>query len=304
MRPKNIKSRLVDELSTAKLGTKQGSLPSSTSPPIDHILEQDIYPRTSFTSDTTPWLMSLIQRLPKPRLTDHSFLLTAYEEVRNDKTETNWLLVDYESEPPTPIPSPLATPKRSYTHLAHLDQLSINRLSTCTKPQCQAKVVDLVQHNGSTANFETAGAKAVMLPALGDTWHPAQKTYRILLFRNRFGKRLVTFISALLLPTVLSNRLLCLTGSPSVPKITPSTDAMKEFQINEPRQPRSMARTNRDSKESIGGQLNLPGTGPASWVSSTLNGSVPSIERIPPALRSRYQAERSQIAVLIVYPYV
>ncbi|PVF94099.1 hypothetical protein CPB86DRAFT_741224 [Serendipita vermifera] len=70
--------------------------------------------------------------------------------------------------------------------------------------------------DGSTANFETAGAKAIMLPALGDTWHPAQKTYRIRLLRNRFGKRLF-----------------CLTTSPAVPRITPSADAMKEFEISE-----------------------------------------------------------------------
>lgn len=81
------------------------------------------------------------------------------------------------------------------TTLVHLGSRS--NLAFIATMQLSTK---LQNQDGTSANFDT-GAKAVMVPALGDTWYLLQKTFRILLYRDPAGRSY-----------------LALTGSPSPSK--------------------------------------------------------------------------------------
>lgn len=98
------------------------------------------------------------------------------------------------------------------TTLVHLGSRS--NLAFIATMQLSTK---LQNQDGTSANFDT-GAKAVMVPALGDTWYLPQKMFKILLYRDPAGRSY-----------------LVLTGSPSPSKdgiIGPLNFSIEEARID------------------------------------------------------------------------
>ncbi|CAG7850032.1 SubName: Full=Uncharacterized protein {ECO:0000313/EMBL:CCA72795.1} [Serendipita indica DSM 11827] len=93
------------------------------------------------------------------------------------------------------------------TRLLTLFRTTLAKLGTTCIATVQLST-KLQNPDGTTATFETTGARAVMLPALGDGWYPPQKTYRLLLFYGDQGQRFMRIMATPVVPKDAPGKLL------------------------------------------------------------------------------------------------